>query len=422
VTRIGSARPIARRERLMARHPSLAPLRRILGSVALSLCLGLTALGPAHAQNDGDAEFRRFVEQLWPDARRRGISRATFDEAFRGVTPDAKIIALTRKQSEFVRPIWDYIDGAVSAQRLERGRQLAGEWTNTLARVERTYGVPSSVVLGVWGMETNFGSFTGSTYVVRALATLAYTGYRGTFFRDELLVALQILQQGHVDRSVMLGSWAGAMGQTQFMPSSFVKYAVDGNGDGRRDIWRSVPDALASTANYLRQHGWKPGLPWGFEVELPERFDFRNHRHGFRAWRGLGLRRVDGKPFPSSGEATLFVPGGARGPAFLVTDNYLVIKAYNSSDAYAMGVAHLGDRLFGGKPIQGDWPKEPMLGRDQRQEVQQHLAGLGFYEGETDGKFGTKTREAVRNFQLERGLIPDGYVNAALLRELRTVR
>ncbi|WP_046863111.1 lytic murein transglycosylase [Microvirga massiliensis] len=406
----------------MARHPSLALLRRILGSVGLSLCLGLAALGPSHAQNDGGAEFRRFVEQLWPDARRRGISRATFDGAFRGVTPDPKIIALTRKQSEFVRPIWDYIDGAVSAQRLERGRQIASEWANTLARVERTYGVPSSVVLGVWGMETNFGSFTGSTYVVRALATLAYTGYRGAFFRDELLVALQILQQGHVERSVMLGSWAGAMGQTQFMPSSFVKYAVDGNGDGRRDIWRSVPDALASTANYLRQHGWKPGLPWGFEVELPEGFDFRNHRHGFQAWRGLGLRRVDGKPFPSSGEATLFVPGGARGPAFLVTDNYLVIKAYNSSDAYAMGVAHLGDRLFGGKPIQGDWPKEPMLGRDQRQEVQQHLAGLGFYEGETDGKFGTKTREAVRNFQLERGLIPDGYVNAALLRELRTVR
>jgi membrane-bound lytic murein transglycosylase B len=271
-------------------------------------------------------------------------------------------------------------------------------------------------------METNFGSFTGSIYVVRALATLAFTGYRGTFFRDELLLALQILQRGHVERSAMVGSWAGAMGQTQFMPSSFLKYAVDGNGDGRRDIWRSVPDALASTANYLREHGWNPGLPWGFEVTLPEGFDFRNHRHGFRAWRGLGLRRADGKAFPSSGEATLYVPAGAAGPAFLVTDNYLAIKAYNSSDAYAMGVAHLGDRLVGGKPIQGAWPTEPMLERDQRHEVQRRLAGLGLYEGDPDGKFGTKTREAVRNFQLHRGLIADGHVDSGLLRELRAVR
>jgi lytic murein transglycosylase len=380
------------------------------------------AFGPVRAQEDGGTEFRRFVDSLWVDARARGVTRATFDKAFEGVTPDPKIIALTRKQSEFVRPIWEYIDSAVSAQRLERGREIAGEWSNTLARVEQTYGVPRSVVLGVWGMETNFGSFTGSIYVVRALATLAFTGYRGTFFRDELLLALQILQEGHVERSGMTGSWAGAMGQTQFMPSSFLKYAVDGNGDGRRDIWRSIPDALASTANYLRQHGWRPGLPWGFEVELPRGFDFRNHRHAFRAWQGLGLHRVDGQAFPSSGEATLFVPGGANGPAFLVTDNYLVIKAYNSSDAYAMGVAHLGDRLLGGKPIQGDWPKEPMLGRDQRHEVQRRLGSLGFYEGEADGKFGTKTREAVRNFQLHRGLVADGYIDASLLRELRAVR
>jgi membrane-bound lytic murein transglycosylase B len=406
----------------MARDPSRAPLRRILGSIGLSACLGLTAIGPAPAQDDAGPEFRRFVEELRADARGRGITQATFDEAFRGVTPDPKIVALTRKQSEFVRPIWDYIDGAVSAQRLERGRQLASEWADTLARVERTYGVPRSVVLGVWGMETNFGSYTGSIYVVRALATLAFTGYRGTFFRDELLLALQILQRGHVERSAMVGSWAGAMGQTQFMPSSFLKYAVDGNGDGRRDIWRSVPDALASTANYLREHGWNPGLPWGFEVTLPEGFDFRNHRHGFRAWRGLGLRRADGKAFPSSGEATLYVPAGAAGPAFLVTDNYLVIKAYNSSDAYSMGVAHLGDRLMGGKPIQGAWPTEPMLERDQRHEVQRRLAGLGLYEGDPDGKFGTKTREAVRNFQLHRGLIADGHVDSGLLRELRAVR
>lgn len=207
------------------------------------------------------------------------------------------------------------------------------------------------------------------------------------------------------------------------MPSSFMKHAVDGDRDGRRDIWNSIPDALASTANYLRQHGWQPGLPWGFEVELPEGFDFRNLRHSFPAWQGLGLRRMDGGAFPRSGEAALFVPGGARGPAFLVTDNYTVIKAYNSSDAYAMGVAHLGDRLTGAGPIQGSWPmSEPQLDKDQRQEVQRRLAGLGFYAGETDGKLGSKTREAVRAFQLQRGLVADGYANVSLLRELRAGR
>ena len=400
--------------------------RSLCGALLLGLSFSLVPGGggsPAWAQDASDARFQRFVQGLWPAAKARGVSRATFEEAFRGVEPDPKIIALTKKQSEFVRPVWDYINGAISAQRLDRGRQMAAEWTRTLDAVERAYGVPRSVVLGVWGMETNFGSFTGSIYVVRALATLAYTGYRGGFFKEELLTALQVLEEDHIDRTKMLGSWAGAMGQTQFMPSSFVKYAVDGNRDGVRDIWASVPDALASTANYLRQHGWEPGLPWGFEVKIPQGFDFRHLRQAFAGWQQLGLRRMDGKAMPRTGEATLFLPGGANGPAFLVTANYDVIKAYNSSDAYAMGVAHLGDRVLGGHPIQGAWPKdEPMLDKDQRQELQKRLAGLGFYQGETDGKFGSRTRDAVRNFQLRRGLTPDGYADLAVLRELRTVR
>ena len=407
-------------------HQPFRSARRICGALLLGLCLsfGLEAtVAPARAQETAQAGFQRFVQGLWPAAKARGVSRATFDEAFRGVEPDSKIIGLTKKQSEFVRPIWDYINGSISAQRLERGRQMAAEWARTLDAVERTYGVPRSVVLGVWGMETNFGSFTGSIYTIRALATLAYTRYRGDFFKEELLTALQILENDHIDRSKMLGSWAGAMGQTQFMPSSFMKYAVDGNRDGVRDIWASVPDALASTANYLREQGWEPGLPWGFEVKLPTGFDFRNLRQGFASWQSLGVRRVDGKAMPRSGEAALFLPGGANGPAFLVTDNYDVIKTYNSSDAYAMGVAHLGDRVMGGGPIQGAWPKdEPMLDKDQRQELQKRLASLGFYVGEADGKFGSKTREAVRNFQLGRGLTPDGYADLAVLRELRAAR
>jgi membrane-bound lytic murein transglycosylase B len=400
------------------------PLGRVL---ALVLAIGLVPPAyapPAMAQPSvGQGDFGRFVEALWPDARARGVSRATFEEAFRGVTPDPKIVARTKKQSEFVRPIWEYINGAISAQRLERGREVAARYAETLKAVERAYGVPRSAVLGIWGMETNFGSFTGSIYVIRALATLAHARYRGEFFRDELLTALQILEQDHVARDAMLGSWAGAMGQTQFMPTSFVKYAVDGNRDGRRDIWSSVPDALASTANYLRQQGWDPALPWGFEVELPKGFDFRNLRQGFASWRGLGLRRVAGKAMPRTGEATLYLPGGARGPAFLVTDNFAVIKAYNSSDAYAMGVAHLGDRIMGAGPIQGDWPvSDPQLDRDQRQEVQRRLAGFGLYAGEPDGKLGSKTREAVRAFQLRRGLVADGYADLGVLRELRAVR
>jgi membrane-bound lytic murein transglycosylase B len=404
-------------------HQPIRAVRRLCGALFLGLTftIGLNgAIPAAHAQ---DAGFQRFVQNLWPAAKAKGVSRATFDEAFRGVEPDPKIIALTKKQSEFVRPIWEYINGSISAQRLQRGQQMASEWSKTLAMIEKTYGVPSSVVLGVWGMETNFGSFTGSIYAIRALSTLAYTGYRDDFFKDELLVALQILEGEHIDRSKMLGSWAGAMGQTQFMPSSFMKYAVDGNRDGVRDIWGSVPDAMASTANYLRQQGWEPGLPWGFEVKLPKGFDFRYLSGTFPQWQHVGLRRADGKAMPRGGEATLFLPGGANGPAFLVTKNYDVIKTYNSSDAYAMGVAHLGDRLMGGLPIQGAWPKEqPMMDKDERQELQQRLAGLGFYEGTTDGKFGSKTRNAVRNFQLKRGLIPDGYADYAVLRELRAAR
>jgi membrane-bound lytic murein transglycosylase B len=402
---------------------SLHASARILALAALLCGAALSAARASVPDLAGPPEFRRFVEALWPEARARGVSRATFERAFAGLSPDPKILALTHQQSEFVRPIWDYLGGAVSSGRLERGRVMAARYASTLAAVERTYGVPRTVVLGVWGMETNFGSFTGSTDVVRALATLAYARYRGDFFRGELLAALQILQRDHIDRRAMRGSWAGAMGQTQFMPSSFLRYAVDGDRDGRRDIWASVPDALASTANYLRQKGWERSLPWGFEVRLPQDFDFRNDRHAFAGWHKLGVRRADGKALPPHGEGALFLPAGANGPAFLVTDNYAVIKAYNSSDAYALAVAHLGDRLTGGRPIAAAWPvHEPPLGREQREEVQRRLAALGHYEGDADGRLGSKTRAALRAFQLRRGLKPDGYATVVVLRELRAAR
>jgi membrane-bound lytic murein transglycosylase B len=386
------------------------------------------APGSAGAALSGEREaspasFTAFVAGLWPAARARGVSRATFEAAFAGVTSDPKIVELTGKQSEFVKPIWSYLDGAVSEARVARGRAAATEHAATLAAIERRYGVERSVVLGVWGMETNYGSFTGGKDVIRSLATLAHLRYRGGFFRDELLTALVILQQGHVARADMKGSWAGAMGQTQFMPSSFRKWAVDQDGDGHKDIWTSVPDALASTANYLKSHGWRRGLPWAVEVRLPPRFDYKTRKAAFPRWAALGARRADGKAMPHDGEATLFQPAGAHGPAFLVTANFSAIKAYNSSDAYALGVGLLGDRIGGAAGVQAAWPvNEPQLDHAQRREVQRRLASMGFHIGDADGRIGTRTRDALRAFQERRGLVPDGHPSVGALQALRAAR
>ena len=405
-------------------QPSAAkPGAKKPASKAAAAAAGAAGAGVAAAAAAGSGSFSSFVQGLWPAAQARGVSRATFDAAFAGVTPDPKVAALTRKQSEFVRPIWGYLDGAVTSGRIAQGQAMAQAHAATLAAIESRFGVDRSVILGVWGMETNFGSFTGGMDVIRSLATLAHLRYRNDFFRDELLTALVILQQGHVSREAMRGSWAGAMGQTQFMPSSFMKWAVDWDGDGHKDIWTSVPDALASTANYLRQHGWKGGLPWAVEVVIPDGFDYRMRRGDLSGFAGRGVRRADGKPMPRGGEALLFLPAGARGPAFLVTDNYAAIKAYNSSDAYALGVGHLGDRIYGGAPIQGDWPRsDPQLDHKQRVDLQKRLAALGYEVGEPDGKIGTKTRDAVRDFQEKRGLVPDGHPTPAVLQALRAPR
>ncbi|WP_406854825.1 lytic murein transglycosylase [Alsobacter sp. KACC 23698] len=428
-------------------------MRRI---AVVALCLGVVWAGPAAAQTGptrvarseagasepvttgslgqpgaalvgereaSPASFSAFVAGLWPAARARGVSRATFDAAFSGVTSDPKIVELTRRQSEFVKPIWSYLEGAVSEARVARGRSVAAEHASTLAAIERRYGVERSVILGVWGMETNYGSFTGGKDVIRSLATLAHLRYRGAFFRDELLTALTILQQGHVARADMKGSWAGAMGQTQFMPSSFRRWAVDQDGDGHKDIWTSIPDALASTANYLKAHGWRRGLPWSVEVRLPARFDYKTRKAAFSRWAALGAKRADGKPMPNAGEGSLFLPAGAHGPAFLVTANFTAIKAYNSSDAYAMGVGLLGDRIGGASGVQAAWPVgEPQLDHAQRREIQRRLASMGFDIGEADGRIGTRTRDALRAFQERRGLVPDGHPTVGALQALRTAR
>jgi len=388
---------------------------------------GTSPIAAAYAANPPKAEsttkaqpLRAFIDRLWPIAQARGVSRDTFSSAFAGLTPDQDVIDLTKKQSEFVKPIWEYLASAVSANRLERGSKLATMNSNTLDVIEQRFGVDREAVLGVWGMETNFGGFTGGKDIIRSLATLASVGYRGTYFRDELISALLILQQHHVARADFKGSWAGAMGQTQFMPSSFQKFAIDFDGDGKKDIWTNVPDALASTANYLKQNGWQAGLPWGFEVTIPHGFDYHMHHASFDEWSRQGVHTADGHAMPRSGEANLFFPAGADGPAFLVTNNYDVIKRYNNSDAYALGVAMLGNRIYGAAPLHGTWPVEdPILGLQQRIELQQALTTLGYDVGEPNGRIGSRTRDAIRDFQDKRGLRPDGYAGRKVLEALR---
>ncbi len=386
------------------------------------LLMGVSSVATASpmAKPAPSSGFQGFLGRLWPLAHARGVTHETFAAALSGVTPDQDVVDLTKKQSEFVKPIWEYLASATSANRLDRGAKMAGVNASTLDAIENRYGVDRSVILGVWGMETNFGGFTGGKDVIRSLATLASVGYRGTYFRDELIGALLILQQHHVARADFKGSWAGAMGQTQFMPSSFQKFAVDFDGDGKKDIWTDVPDALASTANYLKLNGWQAGLPWGFEVSIPHGFDYHMTRLVFDDWTRQGVRRADGQAMPRSGEANLFFPAGADGPAFLVTDNFDVIKRYNNSDAYALGVAMLGDRIYGAGPVRAAWPvDDPILGLQQRVQLQEQLVALGYDVGEPNGRIGSRTREAIRDFQDKHGLRPDGYAGRRVLEALR---
>jgi membrane-bound lytic murein transglycosylase B len=380
----------------------------------LALALALTG---AAAQDS----FRGYVEGLWPQAQARGVSRATFDAAFRDVTaPDPSVLDRIRRQGEFARPVWEYLSGAVSAGRVARGRAEAAKRADTLAAIERAYGVPAPVLLAFWGMESDFGASAGTFSTVRSLATLAQAGHRGDLFRDEVVAALEILEHHDVGPEGLKGSWAGAMGQTQFLPSVYLRAAVDFDGDGRRDIWASVPDALASIANFLKQAGWQPGLPWGVEVRLPAGFDLTRYRAPFADFSARGVRRADGSPLPASGEASLFLPGGLGGPAFLITDNFEAIRAYNTSDAYALAVGHLSDRIAGSGPLAAPWPvKAPRLDQAGLKALQQGLAARQLYAGPFDGRAGPKLREAVRRYQIAAGLPADGYASPAVLEHLR---
>jgi membrane-bound lytic murein transglycosylase B len=371
------------------------------------------------------AQFHPCVEQTWPDAARRGVSSQSFAQATERLEPDLRIMDLLDAQPEFTKSVWDYLDILVSDARIQAGRETLARYDATFAAAERAYGVDRSIVAAIWGIESNYGAAIGERPVIRSTATLACIGRRQAYFREEFLSALEILSHGDIRPDRLKGSWAGAFGPTQFMPTAFKRYAVDFDGDGRRDVVDSIPDVIASTANNLHVDGWIPGQSWGYEVVLPQGFDFRladrSRQYAIADWERLGLRRADTKSFPRpSDRAFLLVPAGARGPAFLMLNNFRVIMRYNPAEAYALAIGHLADRLRGAGPIVQPWPREERaLTAQERFELQQRLATRGFNLGDPDGLLGAKTRAAIRDFQIQAGLVPDGYASADLLDRLR---
>lgn len=388
----------------------------------------------ADAQSDGaevqrlSGAMRAFVEALKPEALAAGISPATFDRALGRIVPDGTILALLTRQPEHVLAPWDYMARLVSAKRLADGRRMIDLHGKTLQAVEASVGVDRHVVLAIWGVESSYGRLPGTRSVVRSLATLAVVDKRRpAFWKTELLTALKILDRGDITADAMVGSWAGAMGHTQFMPSSFMANAVDQDGDGRRDIWQSVPDALASTANYLKNAGWKQGEPWGTEVILPAGFDYRaaspRDRRSLAEWQAMGVTMPFGRAWPDGmGETALLMPTGMHGPTFLVGHNFKMILRYNNSISYALAVGHLSDRLAGRPEISSLWPTDDQpLAKPERRELQRRLTDLGHKLGPIDGVIGSGTRGAVRDWQRARGLPEDGWTGKRLLGLLRAV-
>jgi lytic murein transglycosylase len=353
-----------------------------------------------------------------------GISSATLD-ALEGAEYLPKVVRNDRHQNEFTKTIWDYLDTAVSQDRISHGLKALKSQGETLARIETTYGVDAEVVAAIWGLESAYGAVRGDIPTLHALATLAYDGRRGAFFEGELIAALKILQLGDASAATLRGSWAGAMGHTQFMPSSWHAFAVDFTADGKRDIWGDDPtDALASTAAYLAGKGWVKGAPWGAEITLPPGFNYdlttERVKKPVADWQAMGVRLADGTDLPNHGPASVLLPGGHKGAAFLIFQNFHVIETYNTADAYVIAVGHLADRLRGAGPILAPWPRdERALSFDERVALQKRLTSAGFDTGGVDAKMGPKTVAAIKAFQKARGMVPDGFPSLSVLQALQ---
>lgn len=395
-------------------------LKSFLLGVSAAALLLLALPEPAGAGN-----VKACVDSLWPAARSAGVTRATFDRAFQGFTPDPEVIEAANYQPEYVKPVGEYIDRAVSDKRIETGKQKLIEYQSLLGSLESRYGVDRTILVAIWGVESNYGVQPGDKNVIRSLGTLICSGTKASFARPQLISALKILQRGDITLEAMNGSWAGAMGHTQFIPTTYSSYAVDQDGDGKRDIWNNIPDALASTASYLKVSNWHRGEAWGYEVTMPKGFDPKrvneNALKPIAAWQKAGLVRVNGEPFPRPGDqASLFAPEGTRGPAFLVLNNFRSILRYNQAKSYALAVGHLSDRLKGYGPFVHPWPTdETHLSLDQRMELQRLLIVQGLMAGEPDGVVGPATLEAVKTYQRAKGMGVDGFPSLTILKLLR---
>jgi membrane-bound lytic murein transglycosylase B len=380
----------------------------------------------AQAIREAAANFDNCVASLWPEAARRGISQESFQRFTQGLTPDLRIMDLMDSQPEFTKAVWDYLDILVSDARLQRGREVLAQYKTTFDAVEKAYGVDRHIVAAIWGIESNYSTMGGDRSVLRSTATLSCIGRRQAYFRNEFLSALEILHHGDLRPEQMVGSWAGAFGPTQFMPTAFKRYAVDFDQDGRRDVVDDVTDLIASTANNLKKDGWQAGQSWGYEVVVPPGFDYmladRARQMPVVQWERLGLKRPNGQSFPRpADQAFLLAPAGSEGPAFLMLQNFRVILRYNPAEAYALAIGHFADRLRGGAPFVQPWPRqERVLSRAERLELQQLLVQRGFYRGQPDGQLGGETRKALRDYQASVGAPADGFATAAMLDRLRS--
>lgn len=413
----------------------IAPV--LLAVFALTACAAAPAADPvapslvitsptqaASGELDQNQRFARWVADFSATARTAGITDATLQSAFDTVRFIPRVTELDGAQPEFSRAVWDYLDSAVSAQRVVRGQDRLLQARPAVDAAAARYGVPAEILAAIWGMESNYGSFTGDIPTIDALATLGFEGRREAWARSQLLAALKILQNGDINRAQMVGSWAGAMGQTQFLPSNFLAYAVDADGDGRRDIWGSLPDVMASTANFLSRSGWQAGQPWGQEVRLPTGFDLTladgEQRRPASAWADLGVRSVDGATLPALADSAILLPASSRGPAFLVGQNFRTLLRYNNSTSYALAVGLLAQALAGGPAVQTAWPRDlQTLSRSEVLALQTALNTRGFDSGTPDGVMGPATRSGLRRYQRSVGLPADGYPTLELLQRLQ---
>ena len=401
-----------------------------LQALALVLALSIIGLAPARA----DPAFQQFLQSLWPEAQAIGVSRKTFDDATRGLTPNLSLPDLVipgkpkeapRGQAEFERTPADYLSETSLARLTAQGQKLAAEHRATLDKIERQFGVPPSVILAIWGRETNYGNVKLPHSAIEALATQAYLGRRKDMFRREFVLALKILEERHVTLAAMKASWAGAMGHTQFLPTDFFKYGVDLDGDGHRDIWNSIPDALASAASQLLAKGWDKDRRWGFEVRLPPNVDCSiaepDSKMTVAEWMKRGYAPLTHKPSREelTEEASLFLPAGFNGPAFLTLKNFYVFKGYNFADLYALFVGHLSDRIAGDRTFAAPWGKIEQARSDHIEAIQRHLTKAEFYSDKIDGKAGMKTRAAIGAYQKAKGLALDCWPSRSLMERMQ---